>query len=96
MNVILGPVITEKSMKDANLGKFTFKVSKKADKNQIKKAVEGKFKVNVVDVATIIVKPKQKTSFQRHIVTTPSWKKAIVKVLKDQKIALFDLGGKKK
>jgi len=96
MDVILGPVITEKSMNDARSGKFTFKVAKSADKTQIKKAVEGKFKVNVVDVATIIVKPKQKMSFQRHKVTVPSWKKAIVKVLKDQKIALFDLGGKKK
>lgn len=95
MVVILGPVITEKSMKDASAGKFTFRVEKKADKNQIKKAVEGKFKVNVLDVATIIVKPKQKMSFQRHMVTTPSWKKAVVKVLKDQKIALFDIGGKK-
>jgi large subunit ribosomal protein L23 len=95
MNVILGPIITEKSMKDANLGKFTFKVVKTADKTQIKNAVEGKFKVNVQDVATIIVKPKHKTSFQRHKVIVPSWKKAIVKLLKDQKIAMFDLGAKK-
>lgn len=96
MNVILGPVISEKSMKDANSGKFTFKVDKRADKNQIKKAVEGRFKVNVVDVATSIVKPKTKMSFQRHIVTVPSWKKAVVKLLKDQKITMFDLGATKK
>lgn len=96
MDVILAPVITEKSMSDAKLGKFTFKVAKESDKNQIKKAVEGKFKVNVLDISTIIVKPKKKTSFQRHKVIVPSWKKAVVKVLKDQKIALFDLGGKSK
>lgn len=93
MDVILAPVITEKSMNDARLGKFTFKVAKKSDKNQIKKAVEGKFKVNVLDIATNIVKPRKKTSFQRHKVIVPSWKKAVVKLVKGEKIALFDLGG---
>lgn len=94
MDVILAPVITEKSMNDARLGKFTFKVAKKSDKNQIKKAVEGKFKVNVLDISTSIVKHKKKR-FLRHEVIVPSWKKAVVKVRKGEKIALFDLGGSK-
>ena len=95
-DVILGPIISEKSMKNANSGKFTFKVAIKADKNQIKKEVSNKFKVDVVDIATIIMKPKRKRTFQRRETITPSWKKAIVKVKSGQKIALFDLGSSKK
>lgn len=95
-DVILGPIISEKSMKNANSGKFTFRVAIKAGKNQIKKEVSNKFKVDVVDIATIIMKPKKKRTFQRREAITPSWKKAIVKVKSGQKIALFDLGGKSK
>lgn len=93
MDVILAPVISEKSMNDAKVGKFTFKVAKQADKNQIKTAVEKKFKVSVLDVATNIVKPKKKFSVQRHKVTVPAWKKAVVKLTKGEKIAMFDVGG---
>ena len=95
MNVILGPVITEKSMNEAKLGKFTFKVAKDANKNQIKAAVQGKFKVSVLDVATNIVKSKKKMSVQRHRVIVPSWKKAVVKLVKGEKIAMFEVGATK-
>lgn len=94
-DVILAPVISEKSMKDASSGKFTFKVSKTADKNQIKKAVQNKFKVDVLSVATMIMKPKKKRTYQRKEYKSPSWKKAVVEVKSGQKIALFDLGAQK-
>lgn len=95
-DVILAPLITEKTMKYASSGKFTFRVSKKSDKNQIKKAVQNKFKVDVLSVATMIMKPKKKRTYQRKEYKSPSWKKAVVEVKSGQKIAMFDLGGSKK
>ncbi len=93
-DVIISPLISEKSMNDAGLGKFTFKVSKKADKRQIKKDIEEKFKVDVVSVATSIVKGKKRRfGAKRTEVAMPTWKKAIVKLKAGQKIGVFDTAG---
>lgn len=91
-NIIKRPIITEKSMDDAKLGKFTFEVERHADKPKIKKAIEEQFKVNVLDVAVAIVKGKKRRHGQRRmeVVRTP-WKKAIIKLARDQKIDLFDV-----
>lgn len=75
------PVVTEKSMEATAENCYTFKVDRKVAKNQIKKAVEDKFKVNVIKVRTINIKKKKK------------WKKAIVKIKEGQKIEGF--GGEK-
>lgn len=93
-DVVIAPIISEKSIKDAALGKFTFKVAKSANKNLIKEAIEKKFKVNVLRTFVMVVKGKtDRIGIRRvEIVKTP-WKKAIVKLPKDQKIALFDVGG---
>ena len=53
INVILGPIISENSMNDAAKGKYTIKVSVKAGKKDIQKAVEEKYTVNAVRYATI-------------------------------------------
>lgn len=91
-DIIISPLISEKSMNDVNLGKFTFKVFKKADKNQIKKEVENKFKVNVLSIATVTVKgKKRRVGAKRTEVALSSWKKAIVKLKTGQKIDLFDV-----
>ncbi len=80
-------------MNDAGAGKFTFKVSKKARKEQIKKAVEQKFKVNVLRVAVINVKGKLKRTGKKRMETqTKGYKKAIVKLKPGQKIDLFETG----
>ena len=90
-DVIIAPIISEKSTKDAGVARFTFKVSKKADKLAIKKAVESKFKVNVVSVSTMNVKGRTKRFGARRIeADLPSWKKAIVQLKPDQKIDLFE------
>lgn len=93
-DVILAPVITEKSMQLVKMGKYTFRVSKTSDKRKIKKEIKDKFNVDAVSVATINVKPKKKT-VQRHGYVVPSYKKAIVKIKEGQKIDLFEIGGKK-
>ena len=95
-DIIIAPVITEKSMQDAKLSRFTFKVSKDANKTIIKKAVEEMFKVKVLKTYISVVKGKsRKSGMKRQEVTITSWKKATVKLPKDQKIAMFDVGGQK-
>jgi len=94
-DVIISPVISEKSMKDVSNGKFTFRVAKQAGKKNIKNAIEDKFKVNVVGISTNIVKGKKTRAGTRRIeILKSSWKKAIATLAKGQKIALFDIGGK--
>ena len=96
LDLILGPIITEKSMKDAGANKFTFRVNLQSDKNKIRKAIEDKFKVDVIGISTIIVKGGTKRQGTRRIeVSKKPWKKAIVKVKDGQKIDLFDVGKKK-
>ncbi len=90
-NVIIAPIISEKSMSDAAKSKFTFRVSRRADKLSIKKEVEEKFKVNVMSVATITTKGKSsRTGTRRVEVTKQPKKKAIVTLKLGQKIPLFD------
>ena len=59
MNIIISPLITEKSMADASSGKFTFKVAKSANKNEIKNAIQKNFSVNVTHISTSILKGKK-------------------------------------
>lgn len=81
-DIIIKPIITERSMDDMAENKYTFEVAKKADKIQIKRAVEEVFNVKVEKVNTMNVTGKIKrqgmTSGRR-----PSWKKAIVKLTAD-------------
>ena len=78
-DIIIKPIITEKSSSGLAEGKYTFEVAKKATKVQIAKAVEELFDVKVTNVNTIIVKGKEKrvgaNSGKR-----PDWKKAIVTI----------------
>ena len=62
--IILAPVVTEKSSADMQEGKYTFKVAKKATKVDVKNAVEKLFEVKVLDVNTISVKGKAKRVYQ--------------------------------
>lgn len=96
MNVIISPLITEKSMIDAGNGKFTFRVAKIANKKEIKKEVEKNFKVNVVHISTSILKGKtMRTGVRRTEKSITDTKKAVVTLKKGEKIGLFELGDKK-
>lgn len=95
IKVILGPVISEKSMAEASNGRYTFKISKEAGKYDIKKAVEEKFKVNVLKITTTVVKGRRgRTGTRRIEVSQTPFKKALITVKTGQKIALFDQGAK--
>ena len=77
--VIIAPIITEKSNDGLNEGKYTFEVNKKATKIEIANAVEKLFGVKVEKVNTISVKGKEKR-VGRNVGKTSDWKKAIVTI----------------
>ena len=89
-DIIIAPVITEKSMAGIADKKYTFKVAKDANKIEIAKAVAELFKVKVAKVNTINVRGQQKR-MGRYSGYTASWKKAIVTLTADSKtIEFFD------
>ncbi len=77
--IIVRPIITEKSSSNVAEGKYTFEVAKKATKVQIASAVEKLFNVKVLNVNTITVKGKEKR-VGANIGVRPDWKKAIVTI----------------
>jgi len=87
--VIKTPLVSEKSTFLANAKNcYTFEVDRKADKPQIREAIETLYNVKVVDVRTVNVagKPRKTRSGEK---TTAEWKKAIVQLHPDNKIDLF-------
>jgi large subunit ribosomal protein L23 len=94
-NILVRPLITEKmtNISAENAGKYGFIVSPKANKIEIKKAIEKKFEVHVVDVRTINHKGKTKSQFRksgRFEGKTPRFKKAIITLKEGEKIELFE------
>jgi len=83
-DVILAPVITEKSMEATMAKKYTFKVASDAEKVEIAKAVEEIFGVKVQKVNTISVRGKKRRQ-GLYVGYTPAWKKAIVTLTADSK-----------
>ena len=93
-DIIIAPVITEKSMKDAAIGRYTFKVARAANKPFIRAAIEEKFKVKVLKTFVSLVKGRtDRRGIKREEFVKSAWKKATVQLAKDQKIGLFDVGG---
>ena len=86
--VIIRPVISEKSFALAEAGKYTFRIHDRAHKTEVRQAIEQLFDVKVVDVRTAWVKSKPKrrgyTSGR-----TRRWKKAVVQVREGDTIPIF-------
>ena len=76
-DIILGPVITEKSMSGNQESVYTFKVDKKATKTQIKSEIERQFGVKVLNVNTLNTKPKARR-VGKYTGQTKTYKKAII------------------
>lgn len=87
--VLLRPVVTEKSTLLTGLNKYVFEVDLRANKNQIREAVELAFNVRVSDVNTMKMKGKPRR-FGRKVTNRPDWKKAIVTLVPGDKIDLFE------
>lgn len=87
--VLLRPIITEKTTVLTGEDKYVFEVDIRANKNQIKEAVQIAFNVRVSDVNTMTMKGKPKR-FGRRVVNRPDWKKAVVTLVPGDKIQLFE------
>ena len=91
-DIILRPIITEKSSRLMEHNKYTFEVHPKANKIEVRNAVSSFFKVKVVKVSTLYVRPKPKRmgAFQGK---SRAWKKAIVTVAAGERIEFFEGAG---
>ena len=90
-DIILRPVITEKSMAESAEKKYVFEVAKDANKVEIAKAIEEIFGVRVIKVTTTHMRGKTKRVGANPQGTSKSWKKAVVKLSEDSKnIEIFE------
>lgn len=95
-NIIISPIITEKSSEQIALGKYTFKVKKDANKYMIAKAIEELFNVKVLKVNTINMQGKLKKQ-GRTEGRRANWKKAMIQIdLNPQDVVYLTKGGKEK
>ena len=87
--ILLAPVVSEKSYAQIADRKYTFRVHKDAHKTQIRQAVEELFEVKVTAVKVIKVQPKPK---RRGLIkgTRPGWKKAVVQLREGETIEIFE------
>ncbi len=93
MHIILQkPILTEKSLRLAQKGCYTFATDKNATKHAIAQAVHDQFQVDVVRVHTLTMKGKtRRVGRLRKEVKGSEWKKAVIQLKPEQKIALFDV-----
>jgi large subunit ribosomal protein L23 len=87
-DIILSPLVTEKSTAGSEVNQVTFRVSTDATKPEIKKAVEGLFEVKVKRVNTIRMNGKVKR-FKGHLGKRANWKKAIVSLADGETIDIM-------
>ena len=87
--ILIEPVVSEKSYHQITENRYTFKVHKDAHKTQIRQAVEELFDVKVVGVNVIKMQPKPK---RRGMIkgARPGWKKAIVELRVGDRIEIFE------
>ena len=88
-NVIIRPIVSERSFDLMEQGKYTFEVAKTASKEEIADAVEKIFGVHVLKVNTMSVKGKLKRLRTTKAGVTRSWKKAIVTLAPGEQIEIF-------
>lgn len=88
-DIIIRPVLSEKSTDLSEENKYVFEVAINANKHIIKKAIKEIFNVNTVKINVMRVRGKRRR-VRYHYGFTPTWKKAIVTVAKGEKIELFE------
>jgi large subunit ribosomal protein L23 len=88
--VIKKPLITEKgNMQKEKLNQITLRVDRRANKIEIRRAVETLFKTQVLDVKTMNLKGK-KRRIGRNVGKRPDWKKAVVKLVPGKTVEFFE------
>jgi large subunit ribosomal protein L23 len=87
--IVLAPIVSEKSYAGTADGKYTFRVHQDAHRTQVRQAVEALFDVSVTKVNIVKVQPKPK---RRGMIkgTKPGWKKAIVQLKPGESIEFFE------
>lgn len=88
-NINIKPIVTEKSLQEAKTGKYSFSVPFGMTKSGIKAAIGSLFGVTVREVRTINYKSTDRRNVYRKKIGSNAFKKAIVKLAKDQKIDIF-------
>jgi large subunit ribosomal protein L23 len=88
-SILIEPVLSEKANILREEGKYVFKVDPRANKIQIKEAVRRLFNVHPISCTVMRVGGKPKRQRSRSGLTS-SWKKAIIRLPKDEKIGLFE------
>lgn len=89
MEVLLRPVVTEKSTLLQEKDKYVFEVTSRADKATVKQAVQMAYNVRVLTVNTLRVRGKNKR-FGRRAMRTPDTKKAVVTLQPGDRIQIFE------
>jgi large subunit ribosomal protein L23 len=94
MSIIIKPIITEKITKESEISnRFGFVVDRKANKIQIKKAIEATYGVNIVAINTMNVRPDRSTKYTKSGLIsgkTAAYKKAIVQVQDGETIDFYN------
>lgn len=86
--LIKKPIVTEKSVSEAELGKYVFLVSDSATKPEVKKALKGIYKVDVVKINIVNSRPKTKR-MGNYLYSKSGYKKAVVTLKKGQKLDIL-------
>ncbi len=91
-SVIKRPLVTEKSTALSGANKYIFEVDPRANKPQIKEAVEKAFEVTVTGVNVMVMKGKSRGGrrYGRKVTHAPDWKKAVVTLAPEDHIELFE------
>jgi large subunit ribosomal protein L23 len=87
--VLKRPILTEKTDYQRDANQYVFEVDRKANKLQIKEAIEQIFDVEVVSVNTMVMKPKSRRMGRKSVVTRPAWKRAVVTLAPGERIQEF-------
>lgn len=89
-NIIIKPIITEKSMSKTSSNNYTFKVALDTPKNVVVTELKRMYNVDAIDVKTMVMPGKKKKVLKTRLYTkTNNWKKAVVKLKDGQHIDLF-------
>lgn len=97
-DVIVAPVVTEKTTEQMDTSLYTFIVNERANKHEIARAVEALWDVKVTDVRTMRYPGKAKRALLGRMVKnwelgrTPSYKKAVVQLVQGDEIELYEMG----
>lgn len=87
--VLKRPIVTEKTTLQGQQGRYTFEVDLRANKHQVKEAVETIFGVDVISV-NVMRMPGKRRRYGRHLSRPRPWKKATVKLAEGQSIGFFE------